>query len=69
MREVEVQAEHAHLSRSEWLAQAARRTLDQAIVVRAMDTLLAEAGGPSTAAEITRARRKLGLTPRNRAAR
>ena len=67
LAELEQQAGKAKISRSEWLAQAARRTLDQAAVINAMDEILEASGGPSTRAEIDAARRALGLAaPRTR---
>jgi Arc/MetJ-type ribon-helix-helix transcriptional regulator len=69
LAELEQQADKARVSRSEWLAQAARRTLDQAAVIKAMDEILHKTGGPSTRAEIAEARKALGLaSPRRRRA-
>jgi metal-responsive CopG/Arc/MetJ family transcriptional regulator len=61
LAELEQQAGRARVSRSEWLAQAARRTLDQAAVIKAMDEILHATGGPSTRAEVAEARKALGL--------
>jgi Arc/MetJ-type ribon-helix-helix transcriptional regulator len=67
LAELEKQAGKARVSRSEWLAQAARRTLDQAAVIRAMDEILLASGGPSTREEVAEARKALGLAaPRSR---
>jgi metal-responsive CopG/Arc/MetJ family transcriptional regulator len=64
LAELEQQAGKARVSRSEWLAQAARRTLDQAAVIKAMDEILSASGGPSTREEVAEARKALGLAPR-----
>jgi len=63
LSELEQQAGKARVSRSEWLAQAARRTLDQAAIIKAMDEILSASGGPSTREEIAEARKALGFAP------
>lgn len=69
LAEVEAQAEQAHVSRSEWLAQAVRKVLDQAATLGAMDRILMETGGPATSEEIESARRVLGLAPARKTSR
>jgi predicted transcriptional regulator len=57
LREVEVEAEKAQMSRSQWLAVAVKRALDRQITLAAMDALLAQMERPTRGRKPAVARR------------
>ena len=63
--EVDELATRAGLSRSEWLASAAQRTIQQAKLRAILDRAFAQAGGPPTQRERDKALRELGIEKRH----